>query len=522
VVALALVAAWCPTDVWPLAAPLLAAGLLILLPMAWQWRGPVAPDSQLIVAMIALIGVTAVLAAWDREAALRTGALAVGAAGLGWLAGRHAPTVHERALLAVALSALGLWAAYQSTIGFDLAVAFVPELPEALRNAAEMRLRGGRGFASLALPGHLAVLLATSVPLLLAVVRRRPWRIPAVAGLGAVAVGLWASQSVLGAGLAVVAAAVTVRGARWQRLVAIGAVIAVLGVVVAKRGDLVDLEPLQLRWDNWRTAVWAWSQSPIVGLGPGGMAQAAQAVPFPVGNQTGFAHSLPLQLLVDHGVAGLGLLVLLASWLCRQAKSLWSMDRELAVALLVVPVHNLLDFSCYRSGVLLPWAVLAGWAWATTRGPLPARSSRSVGRVVAVTVASLAVACAVLDGTARIVERAALSAVAPERAWHLASRATQLAPWRLTPRMVLLSRVASGKPTHTAVSVRRQAAAARTIRPQSASVVTATGAARLARGDLVGAAACAGDATCYCPGSEGAERLRRRLQQLGAGLDVPR
>ena len=54
----------------------------------------------------------------------------------------------------------------------------------------------------------------------------------------------------------------------------------------------------------------------------------------------------------------------------------------LAVALAVVPVHNLVDFSFFGSGVILVWAVLVGWAMAfvnTSSEPEPAPAR---GRVV--------------------------------------------------------------------------------------------------------------------------------------------
>ena len=49
-------------------------------------------------------------------------------------------------------------------------------------------------------------------------------------------------------------------------------------VVVIGRGDVVKLEPVKLRLDNWRTALWVWSEAPASGVGVGGFAQAAQAV----------------------------------------------------------------------------------------------------------------------------------------------------------------------------------------------------------------------------------------------------
>ncbi len=519
-VALGAGVAWFPPNVWSPTAPAVAMVCLLMLPVAWPWRGSVSDERCTVVFMLVVLAVLAVVAGWDREAALRTVALAAAAGVLGWLAARRAPQLDERAALSVAVSALGLWAGYQTLFGFELAVEGVAQLPAELQHVAAMRLRDGRGFASLALPGHLAALLATAVPLLLGLLRSQRWRAAAAAGLAAAAVGLLASRSVLGVGLALLAVTMTASGARWKRVLWIVAVAALVAVVVVDRGDLWHLEPLRLRWQNWTTAVWAWSHSPLVGLGPGGMGQAAQAVPFRVVSVSGYAHSLPLQLLVDHGVAGIGVMVLIATWLVGRVRALWWSDRHLAVALLVVPVHNLLDFSCYRAGVLLPWAVVAGWAAAAARGPAPsgsARQARTVGRTVTVAVLSIAVGVAALDSTGRVLERAALATDDPQQSWELATRASRVAPWRLTPRMVLLNLAASGQTDPAADTLRHHTEVARWIRPQSASVVVAIGAARLADGDLAGASAAAQDAACYRPGSDRAQSLRGRIMHLHGG-----
>ena len=35
-----------------------------------------------------------------------------------------------------------------------------------------------------------------------------------------------------------------------------------------------ELDPVRLRLDNWRTALWAWSGAPVTGVGVGGFGQA--------------------------------------------------------------------------------------------------------------------------------------------------------------------------------------------------------------------------------------------------------
>ena len=57
---------------------------------------------------------------------------------------------------------------------------------------------------------------------------------------------------------------------RWSAV----AVVAVLACGAAAafmvRPDLVALDPVRLRLDNWRTAAWVWSTSPVAGVGFGG------------------------------------------------------------------------------------------------------------------------------------------------------------------------------------------------------------------------------------------------------------
>ena len=149
----------------------------------------------------------------------------------------------------------------------------------------------------------------------------------------------------------------------------------VLAVVVVWRADVMQLEPVRLRLDNWRTALWVWSGSPAVGVGPGGFAQASQAVPFATGNRPRHAHSLPLEWLAEMGLIGGTAFVLAAVALWRLLRRLWPLRPELAVAVAVVPVHNLVDFSLYSSGVALPWAALVGWAVASSRPTPPANPS---------------------------------------------------------------------------------------------------------------------------------------------------
>ncbi len=228
---------------------------------------------------------------------------------------------------------------------------------------ASERLAAGRAFASQPLPSHLAVLLATALPLCSF----------ASAGGGALfrgsqvsclcVVGLALTRSPIGVGLALVAcAALAVAGGGRSIRLAVVVLALVLAVVVVARGDVLELEPVTLRLDNWRTAVWVWSTSPAAGVGFGGFGQVAQTVPFAVGNRPRFAHSLPLEWLAELGPVGLLAILAGGFALWRLVRDLWPHRPDLAVAIAVVPVHNLVDFSMHGSGVALPWAVLVGWA----------------------------------------------------------------------------------------------------------------------------------------------------------------
>jgi len=207
----------------------------------------------------------------------------------------------------------------------------------------------------------------------------------------------------------------------------------VLVVVIAGRGDVIELEPVQLRLDNWRTAIWVWSTAPVAGVGLGGFAQAAQAVPFEVGNRPRHAHSLPLEWLAELGPLGLLAVVFAGLALLRLLFRLWPKCPDLAVALAVIPVHNLIDFSFFGSGITLAWAVLAGWGMAfvnTSSEPEPAPVQ---GRVVFVAAIAGVLAATVLHVTSLKVEESALERKTPSERLDGALAARRLAPWRIDP-----------------------------------------------------------------------------------------
>lgn len=314
----------------------------------------------------ALLLVGASLAvALDHELAVRHSLLLIVALLLVGLARSHPPSDTDLYLLALAIAATSVAAIVQASGGLVAAQAELAELPRSLREAAASRLAVGRAFGTASLPGHFAVLLLMAAPLLLGQALHRPWsrRIAPALGLVGVGIGIALTRSL--AALAVAAVLVVVAIGlgmpRWPLLGGVGGVVVLLlAATVAWRGDLAGIEPLQLRIVNWRTAAAAFAGSPWLGVGLGGVGQAGLVTPTAGVNITPYAHNTYLQLLAETGLAGMpvvvGALVLLARVLRRGLRT----APGLALAVLVVPLHNLVDFSAYQPEILLPWTVLLG------------------------------------------------------------------------------------------------------------------------------------------------------------------
>ena len=247
-------------------------------------------------------------------------------------------------------------------------------------------------------------------------------------------VGLVLTRSPVGAALALGACGVLAAGRKKRLLLLVTLVLVpVLVAVIVGRGDVIELEPVQLRLDNWRTAVWVWSTAPAAGVGVGGFAQAAQAVPFEVGNRPRHAHSLPLEWLAELGLVGFFWVLFAGLALWRLLKKLWPKRPDLAVALAVVPVHNFVDFSFFGSGVILVWAVLVGWAMAFVNPSSEPEPAPARGRVVFVAAVAAVLAATVLHVTSLIVEESAAAQEAPTERMERALEARRLAPWRVDP-----------------------------------------------------------------------------------------
>lgn len=480
----------------------IAFAVLGLVPWAYRRTDDRGRRGWLGALAVAAAAVLSALGGGDPATAVGELAVFGAVAALAWTASREPAPETVLRLLALGLAALAGWALWQVAVGFERAALDVADLPEALRANAAERIASGRAFASLLLPGHLAAVLATALPILAAAVRSSRRAAGWVAGSLACGVGLVLTRSPIGITLAALALAVLAFRRRRTLLVGGLAVLAVgLVVVAASRRDVAELEPVRLRVDNWQTAVWAWGTSPLTGVGLGGYGQATRAVPIEVGNLPAHAHSLPLEWLAEMGILGLLAAAAAIAWLVDLLRRLWPRRPELAVALAVVPLHNLVDFSLYTSGVAVPWAVLLGWGVAAA-APGRVVAGHRRGRELVVAAAALAVAAALLHATSATVEAAARSADLAAQRVDGAVNAQRLAPWRAAPPLLVvaaaLEAADEGRLTVAAASLDR----ARRWRPRSAALAAAAGEIELARGRLPTAAAAAWTAQHVQPRSE--------------------
>ena len=282
----------------------------------------------------------------------------------------------------------------------------------------------------------------------------------------------------------------------------------------------MELEPVQLRLDNWRTAVWVWSTAPAAGVGVGGFAQAAQAVPFEVGNRPRHAHSLPLEWLAELGPVGLlGVFFAgLALWrlLCR----LWPERPELAVAVAIIPVHNLVDFSLYGSGVILAWAVLVGWAVAFVNTSPEPENAPVRGRVVFVAAVAAVLAATVLHVTSLMVEGSASLREDPSERLDEALTAWRLAPWRVDA-LGLVAEAGLETPDKQRLSeARAELDRGRRLRPHSAALAGLCAQLAIADGMAPTAVSEAWISVFEQPSDEmRAESLETLLNRLEAGAE---
>ena len=151
----------------------------------------------------------------------------------------------------------------------------------------------------------------------------------------------------------------------------------------------------------------------------------------------------------------------------------------------MVPLHNLIDFSFHVSGVVLPWAVLAGWATTYRCGrDESAPGCVRWGRTALVATAAVVFAMTVFHGTSVAVEQAAAASSRVGDRFEGALRALELAPWRIEPQFLLAAAALdSGRPEDLDRAW-RQLDRSRRWRPRSAALAERRARLALARGDV--------------------------------------
>jgi len=459
-------AAWCAAR-FPSFGPLLWVTIL-LLSLACRPAERRILDGRWLLAGAVLLGASWLIAA-DHELAMRHSLLFVAAAFLFGLVRLSPPGERLLGLLSAGIALTSLVAIRQAAGGLAGARDAVATLPPGWQEAALARIGGGRAFGTAALPGHFSALLMLAVPLL----AERAWR-----SRGWLRVA-WAGGLVLAAGAIVLTrslAAVAIGCAmvlpfllrnRSSRLAAAGAaaLVAVVAAVAALRSDLGTLEPLRLRAVNWLSALWVFARNPWLGVGSGGVGQAALAGPMGAANATPYAHNTPLQLLAEFGVMGAIALAAGLAWLLRLVRRGWPSHKALTLAVASLPLHNLVDFSAYSPEVLLPWIVLTGALAARVSEP-PTRALRAWAIVAFLGTGTVLGALAWRSESSL----AAASGATSSKAVAAALEAARWAPWSVTPLEIAAGRALGDPAAHGVLpEIDRRLAARAWVQPRSAA-----------------------------------------------------
>lgn len=209
-------------------------------------------------------------------------------------------------LFAMVAALMGL---HQWFFGFDQLARSLPQLSGVEADELAAAVHNKRAFGPLVTSGALAAFLIFTIPQVLvrawtaSGTKRGLWSLAAfvlLAGLAATgSVGGWIC---LGLALAFLLYRQGLR--KW--LLALGAFLAfVLGSLLWYRGvHSWILASYSMRLELWHSAWLLFLQRPWFGWGLGTFGEAYQATGLPLGTGAEFAHDLPLQLLVETGLAG--------------------------------------------------------------------------------------------------------------------------------------------------------------------------------------------------------------------------
>lgn len=426
-----------------------AAGFAVFMPALWIYLLlaclALRPDERRLLAPGWLaVGLLLLTISWvvalDHELACQHSLLFLAAALLFGLARLRPASEAALGVLALAIAAASVTVFVQAARGFAGAQDLLGELAPALREAAAARLSGGRPFGTTSLPGHFACLLVLVTPLLIERgVRSRGWaRAAWWSSVVPVAAAVVLTRSLAALGVAAVVGLIALtRRRRVEMLIGGGVTLgALVTAAVMLRGDMSTLEPLHLRWINWMTAVSAFASHPLLGVGLGGIGQAGLTAPTAAANITPYAHNTYLQLLAELGLAGLGLVVAGVAALVRVVGRGLSVAPALALAVAVVPLHNLVDFSAYMPEVLLPWAVLLG----TLVGRLDAAPPRPLSSRVLVPLLAGGVLLSTLAWRGEV-DLTSAAARSGDDSASRALAAARFTPWEITPLLVAADQV---------------------------------------------------------------------------------
>ena len=149
----------------------------------------------------------------------------------------------------------------------------------------------------------------------------------------------------------------------WIAVVAVAAVAATAGGVIADKGTGCQGDASHGRVGIWRAAVKTARDRPLQGYGSGTFLQASRAHqleerPRP----TRFAHNLVLEAWVELGIAGAALVI---PWIVATLALAWRTRRLQGAYLLIpyavaFPLANLLDWPWHLLGAGVLWAIAAG------------------------------------------------------------------------------------------------------------------------------------------------------------------
>ena len=275
---------------------------------------------------------------------------------------------------------IGLIAAVSAVIG--LVATATQTFPLALDIAGAWRPAGTFEY-----PPALAALQVAALPIFIAGLRRPSTAVKLAAGAAmaaAVAVlVLAASRISLALALVIGGLALAQRAPRLRPAAAVTALaLAALAGSMAfgaapNRGEGPAAGFLHGRTDTWGAALETFADRPL--LGTGADAFLAGSARHQDGQTIRFAHNLPLELMVELGIAGLLLALALYA---TTARTLWATRRSvrmvwlLGPAAAVFPVTSLVDWQWHLAGAGAVWALaiggLAGAVLSAGKTPGPA------------------------------------------------------------------------------------------------------------------------------------------------------